>query len=294
MRVVRYHRQSSSIIIIDNHYRPSSSTIIIDNHRRHSSDASRSISEMKVVEYHRQSSSTIIKWGSLNIIDNHHWQSSSTITIDNHRRQSSDASQPFLCIHVSGTQVSEISMRAKRDVCVYVARECDCRQSSDGSRLINEMRVVKYHRQSSSTITLPCNIDAHVSLCTHRDLRDLCTRDLYAEKRFSWQMKVFFLTNNVLHANISLCMHTGLSCQMTVWVCNYARVRARACVCACVCMWVCTQVSFDKWLIHMCDMIYSYVYVLLHVCDLGDILISSTISRLLKITGLFCRILSLL
>jgi len=139
--------------------------------------------------------------------------------------------EPFLCIQVSGTQVFEISMRARRDVRVNVARKCDCRwglsmifddphlvdQATSNIRsLCVQRETCAYMLQGSvivdnphlvdqatpiwwlSTITLPCNMYAHVSLCTHRDLRDLCTRDVYAEKRLTriWWLSIVIVESD--------------------------------------------------------------------------------------------------
>jgi len=106
--------------------------------------------------------------------------------------------EPFLCIQVSGTQVSEISMRAKRDVCVNVARKCDGRWGL--SMIFNDPHLVDQTTPiwRLSTITLPCNVYAHVSLCTHRDLRDLCTRDVYAEKRLT---RIWWLSSMIVDSD---------------------------------------------------------------------------------------------
>jgi len=223
---------------------------------------------MRVVKYHRQSFLTII-------INNHHQQSLSTITIDNHQMRVNLFSAYTSLVHRSLR-----SLCVQRETCAYMLQ---------GSVIVDnhQMGVAWSTRWGLSTITLPCNMYAHVSLCTHRDLifdvawstrwgssniidnphrqshflatftrtsllarieiSKTCVPETCMQRKgsldkwkcFFWQ--TMFCTHT--HAHVSLCMRTGLSCQMTVWVCNYERVRVCVCVCVCVCVYMCVYTS---------------------------------------------------
>jgi len=150
-------------------------------------------------------------------------------------------------------------------------------------------------------------IDVHTQkcgICMHIYTRQGPTKKIDC----AWDLYFFVYVYTNMYIHICMYMYTHIP---YTHVCVYARTTHKSvrvchlytCACAHVCMCVCACVCVS---VHICIYLYLYLsYVYTHMLSLAALVRRSctrfqitygvaTVSRLLKIIGLFCRITSLL